>query len=524
MKIVTREQMQEIDRITTLEYGLSSAILMENAGIQAFLAIKDYLQQIDEVAPLAGVKIAVLCGGGNNGGDGFVIARHLFNHGVRVTIYLLTTEEKIRGDALINLEAARQFGVPIQIVTNSDELNAIIPQLQHNKVIIDAILGTGLIGQVKGLYGSAIKIINEIFVPVIAIDIPSGLDANTGMPLGEAVHAAITVTFGLPKVGMMIPHEIEYVGKLVVANISFPPQLIDHERLKINLMSHEEIVPLIPKHPVTAHKGSCGKVFVLAGSVGMTGAAALCSEAALRVGAGLVTLGIPESLNHIMEVKLTEVMTIPLPQTPDAGFSQQGYERIINFCESMNAVAIGPGIGRNTDTEELIKKLILELKIPMVIDADAIFALALQLDILRHKNAPAVITPHPGEMAHLLGITINEVQNNRIAIAQKFAEEYDTTVVLKGAGTIIADPDGNIWINPTGNQGMATAGCGDVLTGMISGLIAQGLSAPDAARLGVFLHGLAGDIKAKEKGYLPLIASDVSSGIPEAINSHAGKA
>ncbi|MFH1897705.1 MAG: NAD(P)H-hydrate dehydratase [Candidatus Desantisbacteria bacterium] len=512
MKIVTREQMQEIDKITALEYGLSGAILMENAGIQAFLAIKDYLQQIK------GVKIAVLCGGGNNGGDGFVIARHLFNHGAKAIIYLLAPEERVGDDALLNLNAARQFGVPIQVIANNDELNAVIPELKHNKVIIDALLGTGLTGQVKGLYSQAIKIINEIHVPVIAIDIPSGLDANTGMPLGEAVRAFMTVTFGLPKVGLVIPPGIEYVGKLVVANISFPPQLIDNERLKTNLPTHKELASIIPKHPITAHKGLCGKAFVLAGSTGMTGAAALCSESALRVGAGLVTLGIPESLNHIMEVKLIEVMTLPLPQTPNATFSQQGYEKIMSFCESMAVVAMGPGIGRDTDTGELIRRLILNLKIPMVIDADAIFALASQIDVLKHKKSPTVITPHLGELAHLLGTTIDEIQNNRIAIAQKFAEEYDTIVVLKGARTIIADPDGNVWINPTGNQGMATAGCGDVLCGMISGLMAQGLSVQEASRLGVFLHGLAGDIKAREKGYLSLIASDVLSGIPEAIS------
>lgn len=511
MKIVTREQMQEIDQTTTLEYGLSSVILMENAGMQAFLAIEEYLQQVK------GAKIAVLCGGGNNGGDGFVVARHLFNHGAMVTVYLLTPEKRVGGDALLNLNAARQFGVPIHAITTSDELNAIIPQLQHSKMIIDAMLGTGLTGQVQGLYLSAIRIINGINVPVIAIDIPSGLDANTGMLLGEAVQASMTVTFGLPKVGLVILPGIEYVGELIVANIGFPPQLIDNEQLKINLLTHEELFPIIPKHTVSAHKGLCGKVFVLAGSMGMIGAATLCSESALRVGAGLVTLGIPETLNHIMEVKLTEVMTLPLPQTPDTSLSQQGYEKIMSFCESMAVVAMGPGIGRNTDTSELIKKLITHLRIPMVIDADAIFALASSPDVLKHKKAPAVITPHPGEMAHLLGITIDEVQNNRIVVAQNFAKEYDTTVVLKGSRTIIAASDGQIWINPTGNQGMATAGCGDVLTGMIGGLMAQGLSSTDASRLGVFLHGLAGDIKAREKGYLSLIASDVSSGISEAI-------
>ncbi|MFH1860511.1 MAG: NAD(P)H-hydrate dehydratase [bacterium] len=511
MKVVTREQMQEIDQDTPLKYGLPGSILMENAGIQVFLSIKEYLRQVE------GVKIAVLCGKGNNGGDGFVIARHLFNHGARIKIYLFAPEENIKGDALINLEAARQFGVPIQIIASIDELNAITLELKHSGLIVDTLLGTGLSGEVKGLFARIIDIINTLNVPVVAVDIPSGLDANTGMPLKHTVRAAMTVTFGLPKLGLVMPHGIEYTGKLIVANISLPPALLDQKSIRINLLTMEDIAPLIPHHPIDAHKGLCGKAFILAGSTGMTGAAALCSEAALRIGAGLVTLGIPESLNHIMEIKLTEIMTIPLPQTSLSAFSQQGYEKIMSFCENMDVVAIGPGIGRDKDTIELIKRLILQLKVPMVIDADALFAIAQQPDILKHKIAPAVITPHPGEMAYLLGCTTEDVINNRIDVARKFAEEHDTTVVLKGAKTIIADPLGNIWINPTGNQGMATAGCGDVLTGMISGLIAQGLSVSEAARLGVFLHGLAGDIKAEEKGTLSLIASDVLAGISGAI-------
>jgi NAD(P)H-hydrate epimerase len=522
MRVVTRKQMQEIDQTISAQYGISGVILMENAGIQAFLAIKEYLhhqhQQIDKVASLAGERIVVLCGSGNNGGDGFVVARHLFNHGARVKIYLFVPKEKIKGDALINLKAAIGFGIPIQIITSEDELNAVTPELKHAKLIVDALLGTGAQNEVTGLFAEIIDIVNTLDIPVVAIDVPSGLDANTGMSLGRTVQAAMTVTFGFPKLGLVVSPGIEYTGKLIVVNIGFPPSLLNQESIKINLLTPKDVLPYIPHHPVDAHKGLCGKAFVLAGSIGMTGAAALCSEAALRVGAGLVTLGIPESLNQIMEVKLTEVMTMPLPQTSLSTFSQQGYEKIMSFCEDMDVTALGPGISRDEDTKRLMQRLILHLKIPMVIDADALFAIAQQTDILKHKNAPAVITPHLGEMAYLLGCSTKDVRDNQINIAQKFAEEHDTTVVLKGVRTIIADPLGNIWINPTGNCGMATAGCGDVLTGIISGLIAQGLSVPEAAKLGVFLHGLAGDVKAEEKGTLSLIASDVLDGIPEAIH------
>ncbi|MEK7274026.1 MAG: NAD(P)H-hydrate dehydratase [Candidatus Desantisbacteria bacterium] len=517
MKVVTRKQMQEIDQAIPLQYGISGAILMENAGIQAFLAIKEYLRQVE------GVKIAVLCGSGNNGGDGFVVARHLLNHGAMVKVYLLVPEERVKGDALINLKAARQFGVPIQIITSEDELNAVTLELKHAGLIVDALLGTGASGEIKGLFASIIDTINTLDIPIVAIDIPSGLDADGSMSSEHIVQAAMTVTLGLPKLGLVIPPGINYTGRLIVANISFPQTLFSpfsplaQESIKINLLTPKDVAAYIPHHPMDAHKGLCGKAFILAGSIGMTGAAALCSEAALRIGAGLVTLGIPESLNQIMEVKLTEVMTLPLEQTSLAAFSQQGYKKIMSFCEGMNVTAMGPGIGRDDDTGELIRRLILNLNTPMVIDADAIFALALQSDVLKRKIAPAVITPHPGEMACLLGCTVNDVLANRIDIAQQFAEEHDTTVVLKGARTIIADPSGHIWINPTGNEGMATAGCGDVLTGIISGLIAQGLSILEAARLGVFLHGLAGDIKAEEKGILSLIASDVLDGIAEAV-------
>lgn len=513
MKVVTREQMQDIDKTTPLKYGLPSIILMENAGIQVVSAIKEYLR--DRISK---IKIAVLCGSGNNGGDGFVVARHLITYGVDVSIYLFADEKKIKGDALTNLNIAKQFGIPIYNIGSEAKLNSIIPELKNVGLIVDALLGTGISGEVKGLFAQVIDTVNTLNVPVIAVDIPSGLDADTGVPLGRAIHADITVTFGLPKIGLLIPPGIEYTGRLKIVDISFPLELIHQDTIKTNLITKKEVVTYIPYHPVDAHKGSCGKVFFLAGSIGMTGAAFLCSYAGLYVGAGMVFLGIPAVLNNIMEQKLTEVITLPLPDT--AGhLNIEGYERIIEYISSVDAVGIGPGVGRNTETLELIKKVVLKLDVPMVIDADAIFALSTQPELLKEITVPVVITPHPGEMANFLGCSIEDVCRDRIGIARKVAAKYNIIVVLKGARSIIATPNEEVWINPTGNQGMATAGCGDVLTGMIAGFIAQGISPVYATKLSVFLHGLAGDIKAEDKGMLSLIATDILNGIPEAIKS-----
>ncbi|MFH1563193.1 MAG: NAD(P)H-hydrate dehydratase [Nitrospirota bacterium] len=509
MKVVTKAQMQKIDKKATAEFNIPGIILMENAGLVSSLILEEKFSEVKE--------IAIFAGGGNNGGDGLVIARHLFNQGITVTVYLLKSAAQIKGDALTNLNIAKSIGIPVKEILDENELGREKANILHAEVIIDAILGTGTSGEIEGWLANVINFLNQINIPIIAIDIPSGLDADTGFPLGVCIRAEVTWTLGLPKIGLLLYPGAEFAGEISLVDISLPEQLVEDEDIKVNLLLKEDILSALPKRTNDVHKGSCGKVITIAGSVGMTGAAVMTAQSCLTMGAGLAILGIPGSLNPIVAAKLTEVITKPLPETPEQTIGLNSYDEIMELVKDASAVAIGPGLGRNNEVVNLVRKLIPKINIPMVIDADGLFALAGNLHILQEKSSPIIITPHAGEMAHLLGITTDEVQKDRLGIAQGFAQKYQLVVVLKGARTIITDPDGNTYINSTGNSGMATAGCGDVLTGMIAGLLAQNVSAIDAAKLGVFLHGLSGDLVLEEKGEYSLVASDLITKIPVAI-------
>lgn len=511
MKVVTKKQMQEIDKNATLEFNIPSIILMENAGLVSSLTLEDEFPNLNEA------KITIFAGGGNNGGDGLVIARHLFNQGIQIKVYLVREEDKFKGDALTNLQIAKSIGVSIKEILNEDELDKEKINILLSDIIIDAILGTGITGEVEGFLAYLINFLNQTNKPIIAIDTPSGLNVDTGFPSGCCIEAWSTWTLGLPKIGLLLYPGAELAGNLYLIDISLPKQLLEDENIKVNLLLEEDILPLLPERDEDAHKGSCGKVITIAGSVGMTGAAVMTAQSCLIMGAGLSILGIPKSLNPIVEVKLTEVITKPLPETQEQTLSINSYDKIMELIKDASTVAIGPGLGRNNEVVNLIRKLIPMINLPMVIDADGLFALANNLDILKEKTSPVVITPHLGEMAYLLGISIDEVKKDRLGLAQMFAQKYQLVVVLKGARTIIADPEGNTYINSTGNSGMATAGCGDILTGMIAGLLAQKVSVLDAAKLGVFLHGLAGDLVLEEKGEYSLVASDLIDKIPGAI-------
>lgn len=510
MKLVTKKQMQEIDRRATAEFNIPSIILMENAGVGSFWALEEEFPNLGEAT------VTIFVGGGNNGGDGLVLARHLFNHAIKVKVYLLKEADKFSQDALTNLTIAKSIGIPIKEILNDEILEKEKDNILSSDIIIDAILGTGISGEVTGFLSQVINFLNTTNKPIVAIDTPSGLDVDTGFPLGACIRANSTFTFGLPKIGLLLYPGARLSGKVSLVDISLPEQLLQDKNIKINLLL-EENLPLLPHRDEDAHKGSCGKVVIIAGSVGMTGAAVMTSQSCLAIGAGLVILCIPKSLNPIVEVKLTEVITKPLPETNEQTLGLNSYDKIMELVKTTNAVAIGPGLGRNSEVVSLIRKLVSNINIPMVIDADGLFALANNLHLLNEKTSPVIITPHHGEMAYLLGISIDEVKKDRIGIAQRFAKKYQVFVVLKGARTIIADPQENIYINSTGNSGMATAGSGDVLTGIITGLLAQKVPVLDAAKLGVFLHGLAGDMILEEKGIFSLIASDLISYIPKAI-------
>jgi len=509
MKVATAEQMQELDRKAIEGYKIPGIVLMENAGRGAAEVISSAFPDIQNR------KIAIVAGKGNNGGDGFVIARHLLNRGVSVKFYLLTDPKALRGDAEINHHIFSRMKGEVISVPSSKDYQKVKRDLEKFDLLIDAIFGTGLDAEVRGYYREVIDHLNTLQKPIVAVDIPSGLDANTGKPLGTAIRASLTVTFGLPKVGHLISPGPDYVGTLKVIDIGIPRKLVEEEKIQTHLLESEEIRRWLsaPRRPDT-HKGDYGHLLVISGSVGKTGAAAMTCEAALRIGAGLVTLAIPKSLNAIMEMKLTEVMTEPLPETPKQSLSLRAFNSILRLCENKRAVVIGPGLGTFKETQSLVLKLIKTLDLPVVLDADGLTALATQPKILPTANRSLILTPHPGEMARLIQSTSKEVQEDRIGISRNFSQSRQVHLLLKGHRSLITTPKGEVFINPTGNPGMASGGTGDVLTGMIGGLICQGYEILPALQIAVYLHGLAGDEVASEKGEKSLVATDIIEEIP----------
>ena len=512
MKAVTSAIMQRLDRRAIEECGIPGIVLMENAGSGATEIIESYYPE------LINKKVAVFSGKGSNGGDGFVIARHLFNRGVQVKVYLLTDGDSLLGDAKTNFEIVKHLGINILEFKGECLIDLIRDEIRDCDLIIDAIFGTGLNSEVKGLFRDVIEVLNQTDIPMVAVDIPSGLDADTGKVLGNCIKADLTITFAHPKVGLLIPEGTEYVGELEIIDISIPKYLIEEEEIQNYVIDRDELESVLKPRDLNSHKGDFGHLLVVAGSPGKTGAAVLTCQGAMRAGAGLVTLGIPESLNPILESKLTEVMTEPLPESIPGFLGTLAIEKIMALTENKSVLALGPGVSTNDETVELVHRIIKEINIPVVIDADGLNALARDVNILKEAKVPIVLTPHPGEMARLMNASAAEIQNNRIEISRRFAQEYNVYLVLKGFRTIIADPYGNIWINPTGNPGMATAGMGDVLTGMLSSFIAQGFGIMDAAKLAVFSHGLAGDTIASERGEIGLLATDVIGRIPLVLN------
>lgn len=520
LPVVTAQQMRDLDRRATEEFGIPSILLMENAGRAVYEAAVELLGSVELR------NILIVAGPGNNGGDGFVAARFLYNAGANVRIFYFGDRKKAKGDALTNLEIAQKIGLDIDYSKDTDALGLAIKPCH---LVIDALLGTGVKGELKPEIARVVGAMNRRGCPLIAVDIPSGIDADTGRPLGpplgkehigeSAVRADMTVTLALPKIGMVSSAECaEYVGELVTADISIPDEAV--------LSSNEfqtwmlEGSPLfISGRPFGAHKGDMGHLAIVAGSVGMTGAATLAAMGALRIGTGLVTVAVPESLNDIIEVKLTEAMTIPVPEGKSRAFGMASLDNVLEIIEKRDAVVIGPGFGRDEDTIAFTLELIKNLDKPAIIDADALFAISRDLSVVKNCKAPLVLTPHPGEMATLSGTSVDKVQSNRIEAARTFAREYGVTLVLKGARTIIAEPDGMAFINMSGTPGMATGGTGDVLSGMIGGLLAR---EPDMltwmqACSAVYIHGRAGELAAEKLGEDAMLASDLADNIGAAI-------
>ncbi len=508
MKLVYAHEMQALDRYTIEEIGITGEILMENAG-----------KGVAEIIWLRFGKeaekgVVIICGPGNNGGDGFVVARHLAQRGFPIRVFLLTSPTKFKGEAALNLQILQRLYLPLIQLTEEDfsDLHA---ALKTCGLVVDAIFGTGLKREVTGIFAQVIKFMNESGKPIIAIDMPSGLSADTGKPLGIAVKATLTATMALPKVGQVIYPGREYTGELQIVDISMPPLVIEEQGPKREWLTEEWAIDLILPRKGDTHKGTYGHVLVLAGSTGKTGAAILSALGALRGGAGLVTLACPKSLDPIFETVLIEAMTVPIAQeTLEGSLSSEAFDIIFELAKGKKAALIGPGLGLCQETQDLVYRVVAELPLPMVVDADALTCLSGRLSYITQAKWPRILTPHPGEMARLLRVDKDTVQSDRLGIARTAAREARAVVVLKGAATVIASPDGREAVNRTGNPGMATGGMGDVLSGLIAALLAQGFDPFEAACLGVFLHGLAGDLLAGEKGPWGYTASELAEKLP----------
>ena len=501
MKIATREIIREIDRKTIKEYGIPGLILMENAGRLVSDVIRNEFPDAS--------SISIFCGGGNNGGDGFVLARHLINAGKEVTTYLLKNKNEYMGDARTNL------GSLLKISKNIKKLSSSFSNYKKSDLIVDAIFGTGLDREVKGRYKKVIEGINTLKTPKISVDLPSGIDANKGVPLGVSIRANVTVTFAAPKLGISIYPGLAYSGKIYVADITTPKIL--ENGIPYELITFKKCKSVIHERPADTHKGNYGHTLIIAGSAGKTGAAALSAHSAVRSGSGLVTVGVPRSIINSIDEKVVEAMSEGFEDSGKGLLSEDSLKHAITSLKSKTSLAIGPGIPVNKSTEKFLLSLLTELKVPVVADADAINIIAKNKAILKRIEVPVILTPHPGEMARLTGKTSKEIQSSRIEIARKFAVNHDCYLILKGARSVIATPKSRVYINPTGNPGMSSGGMGDILTGVISGLISQKYSPEDACLLGTFIHGLSGDIVAEKIGRSGITATDIANTIPEAL-------
>ena len=510
--IATAEEMRRADRRATERYGVSSLLLMENAGRGA----ADALERV--LGPVAGRRVAVVCGKGNNGGDGFVVARHLLGRGAQVATWLVGRADEVQGDARANLDALRRAGETV--AEAPDPAGAAFGPLRRDlteaAVVVDALLGTGVRGAATGAIAAAIAAINDAGRPVCALDLPSGLPSDGEPPAGPVVRARLTVTFGLPKLGLLLSTGAADAGQMEIADLGVPRAWLA-EGIRAGLLEPADVRTVLPRRPLDAHKGRYGHLLVVAGSVGKTGAAALACLGALRAGTGLVTCAVPGSQQPVVAALLSEAMTEPLPETAARTLSAKAVERVLELAGRMDALALGPGVGLDPETQSAVQALVREAGRPTVVDADALTALTGRLGLCRDAAGPRLLTPHPGEAARLLGCDITAVQADRIGSARRLAAESGAIVALKGARTVVADPDGEVAVNPTGNPGMATGGTGDVLTGITGGLLAQGVAPGRALRAAVYLHGLAGDVAAAARGEAGLVAGDVADAIPAAI-------
>lgn len=510
MRILTAEAMREVDRAAIEDLGIPSLVLMENAAIGVVEALGKAFGEAESAA--------VFCGPGNNGGDGLAVARHLSVRGWEVRIFLVTGGRKLSADAEVQLGICRKAELPVMEIGSADVLDAAFDAAAECDVVVDSLFGTGLARPLDGLFAQVVDAINALPAPCIAVDLPSGLAASEAQPIGPHVEADMTVTFAAPKVAHVFPPAADAVGEMVVTDLGIPTRLVEdveEEAGDLHLLMGEELADLLPEREAGSHKGDYGHALIVAGSPGKAGAAILAARAAVRAGAGLVTVGVPEPILQTVDLGSIESMTLGLPAGSVGQITEGAVAVLLDAAEGKAVLALGPGLGQEAETLSAIRRLALECPLPVVIDADGLNAFAGRAGDLAVRRVETVLTPHPGELGRLLGVSTAQIQEDRVAAARGAAEETGAIVVLKGHLTLIASGTA-VFVNPTGNPGMATGGSGDVLTGLITGLIAQGLDALDATVLAVYLHGLAGDLAAGRLGEIALAAGDLVEMLPAA--------
>jgi len=511
MEALTAAEMREADRHCLEDLGMPGPVLMENAGLRCVELLDLKLRQV------GGKRIVVCAGKGNNGGDGFAIARHLALAGARVRVFLTAATDELEGDAHLNFAALLAVGVRPEPAVTGPQRRNLTTALSAADVAVDALLGTGLTGAPRDPAASVIRAINRSGCRVLAVDLPSGSNADNGQVPGDAVHADWTVTFARPKVGLLLHPAAEYCGELFVGSLGVPESAFARREPCAAVLTAESVgAALPPPRLPDTHKGTYGRVFVVGGSTGMSGAVVLACRGALRAGAGLTTAVVPRGINASVEAALIEATSVPTDECASGSFSVSAVPEILSAVSGADAVALGPGLSRHEEAAEVAALLLEELACPVVLDADGLTAFGGRLDRLARSRAPRVLTPHPGEAAALLCWTVAEVQRDRRAAVERLTAETGSAVVLKGSRTLVALPTGELRVNVTGNPGMATGGSGDVLTGLIAALLAQRLPPLEAACAGVFLHGLAGDLAARSRGEQSVVAGDLVDALPDA--------
>ncbi len=503
MKVSTVQEMHDLDRVAMERYGIPGELLMENAGEAAYFVILSELEVRD-------TSFVILCGGGHNGGDGLVVARKLSSSGGDVEVFLLSDPEAFDGAPRLHLEMAQKAGIPIRTGAGPDEIEVALAACD---VVVDAMLGTGISREVGGLYRDVIAAVNDSGAEVVSLDIPSGVDGDTGRIWGAAVEADLTVTFGLPKRGNLLYPGAANGGLLYVSHISFPPQLYENSDIQVEI---NVPAPLPPRRP-DGHKGSFGDALFVAGAAGYFGAPAFAALSMLKAGGGYSRLAAPRSAVPHIAPLAGEVVYVPQAETAEGTLGLAAFAAIADLAANVDFVVVGPGLSLQEETQELVRRLAAEVERPLLVDGDGLTAVAAELNVIRRRARPTVLTPHVGEAARLAGCTVDDIAADPVASVQRLATDTGAIVVLKGAHSLIGMPDGRVFINTSGNSGMATAGSGDVLTGAIAAMYGLGLELEEAVKAGVFVHGLAGDLAADEIGEDGVTARDALGYLPEAV-------